>query len=143
VLRHEIMNSVTPIVSLWPRRCKISWSKTSPRLDRPRSKGRRLEDLQNALIGTVINRSRGIMNFVQAYREFTNIPLPQRAEIAASELLQRVQVLFEQQAEADIRFETQTDFSLFIDPGQIEQVLINLIKNALEADYGGAAPRSS
>jgi nitrogen fixation/metabolism regulation signal transduction histidine kinase len=137
VLRHEIMNSVTPIVSLAETMQDIVEEDLAQSASPQQRDG--IKDLQKAL-STIISRSRGIMNFVSAYREFTNIPLPQRAEVPASELLQRVQALFEQQTAAEIRFEVQQDFNLFIDADLLEQVLINLIKNALEADYGGRRP---
>jgi two-component system, NtrC family, nitrogen regulation sensor histidine kinase NtrY len=137
VLRHEIMNSVTPIVSLSETMKDIIELDLANAAD-PQEKAA-IEDLKNAS-STIINRSKGIMKFVNAYREFTNIPLPNRSEITASQLLQRVQTLFEQQAGAEIRFEIKKDFKLFVDPDQIEQVLINIIKNAIEADYGGNRP---
>jgi len=91
-----------------------------------------VEDLKNA-IHTVINRSKGIMNFVNAYREFTNIPMPNLSEVYVSTLFQDVQALYETRHSQSIRFEIIQDFTILADPDQIEQVLINIIKNAVEA----------
>lgn len=130
VLRHEIMNTVTPIVSLSETMKDIIEIDLQTVIDPQQKSG--VEDLKNA-IHTVINRSKGIMNFVNAYREFTNIPLPNLSEVFVSNLFQNVQALYETRHNQSIRFDIFQDFTILADPDQIEQVLINIIKNAIEA----------
>lgn len=130
VLRHEIMNTVTPIVSLSETMKDIIEIDLQTVIDPQQKSG--VEDLKNA-IHTVINRSKGIMNFVNAYREFTNIPVPNLSEVYVSTLFQDVQALYETRHSQSIRFEIIQDFTILADPDQIEQVLINIIKNAVEA----------
>lgn len=130
VLRHEIMNTVTPIVSLSETMKDIIEIDLQTVIDPQQKSG--VEDLKNA-IHTVINRSKGIMNFVNAYREFTNIPVPNLSEVLVSTLFQNVQALYETRQSQSIRFDIIQDFTILADPDQIEQVLINIIKNAVEA----------
>lgn len=130
VLRHEIMNTVTPIVSLSETMKDIIEIDLQTVIDPQQKSG--VEDLKNA-IHTVINRSKGIMNFVNAYREFTNIPVPNLSEVLVSTLFQNVQALYETRHSQSIRFDIIQDFTILADPDQIEQVLINIIKNAIEA----------
>ncbi|MCU0326114.1 MAG: ATP-binding protein [Spirosomaceae bacterium] len=131
VLRHEIMNSVTPIVSL------VGTMKTIVELDladKPEI-AETVSDLREAL-GTIEGRGKGIMNFVNAYREFTSIPKPILKEAKAKALVENVLSLVKPQLqERRIQLITQyyDDFELMIDTEQIEMVLINLIKNAIEA----------
>jgi len=130
VLRHEIMNTVTPIVSLSETMKDIIEIDLQTVIVPQQKSG--VEDLKNA-IHTVINRSKGIMNFVNAYREFTNIPVPNLSEVLVSTLFQNVQALYETRHSQSIRFDIIQDFTILADPDQIEQVLINIIKNAIEA----------
>lgn len=130
VLRHEIMNTVTPIVSLSETMKDIIEIDLQTVIDPQQKSG--VEDLKNA-IHTVINRSKGIMNFVNAYREFTNIPVPNLSEVLVSTLFQNVQALYETRHSQSIRFDIIQDFTILADPDQIEQVLINIVKNAIEA----------
>jgi two-component system, NtrC family, nitrogen regulation sensor histidine kinase NtrY len=130
VLRHEIMNTVTPIVSLSETMRDIINIDLSSVSDPQHKSG--VDDLKNA-ITTVINRSKGIMNFVNAYREFTNVPLPNLTEIKVSTLFMEVKSLLDAKSDTSIQFEISKDFELLVDEDQIGQVLINIIKNAKEA----------
>lgn len=130
VLRHEIMNSVTPIVSL-SQTMKVIIDNDLNNLSKPSQKSA-ADDLKIA-VSTIRNRSKGIMNFVNAYREFTNIPLPDIKEVFVSELCSGVIALFESDGSSSIAFNIKNDFILVCDQDQIEQVLINTIKNAKEA----------
>ncbi len=128
ILRHEIMNSISPIVSL------IATMKDILQYD-IQEKSPATEDLSEAL-QTIESRGRGVMNFVNAYREFTNIPKPKLQEIAVSKWIERVGKLFEIQAKQEnVQFSItiEKDFMLVIDLEQLDQVLINLLKNAFEA----------
>jgi len=131
VLRHEIMNSVTPIVSL------IETMQDIVRTDLKEMKSpEAVADLEEAL-EVVAARSRGLMDFVDAYRSFTAIPLPKIDQVAAKKLLDRVIQL----AAADLKsrgvhtevFVVPEDLQLNADASQIEMVLLNLVKNAREA----------
>jgi len=135
VLRHEIMNSVTPIVSL------IETMQDIVRTDLKRDKSvAALDDLDEAL-EVVATRSRGLMDFVEAYRSFSAIPPPKMDRIFARKMLDRVAQL----AAADLKshaircevFVVPEDLQLDIDSSQIEMVLLNLIKNAREAFQSG------
>jgi two-component system, NtrC family, nitrogen regulation sensor histidine kinase NtrY len=139
VLRHEIMNSVTPIVSLAETMRDIVNDEIKPTTA---TEIESVNDLKEALV-TVQKRGLGIMKFVNAYREFTSIPLPSKTHIEVTDLLKRVEGIFAPKAaEGNIKlsFDYDADFEIFIDQDQLEQVLINIIKNAFEANYTCDSP---
>ena len=137
VLRHEIMNSITPITSL------IATMRDIVTQDLPVTAENReaVGDISEAL-RTIENRSVGLLNFVNAYRDFTNIPLPVIKEIPVLQMIQNVARLMQTDTKtAGITLNCQTqpdDLTVQADAGQIEMVLINLIKNAIEALVGNA-----
>ncbi len=131
VLRHEIMNSVTPIVSLASTMREIIEVDLSDKTEIKET----VDDLREAL-QTIENRSKGIMNFVNAYREFTTIPKPVFQETTAKTLLNHLLNLVQPQFKIKgikLNTEFKSDFSLLADTDHIEMVLINIVKNAIEA----------
>lgn len=130
VLRHEILNSVTPIVSLAETMKNIiDFDLVDVEKDNHKEG---IKDLNQA-VKTVIHRSKGIMNFVNAYREFTAVPVPQLRETKVTDLFHDVQTLYETKGGIDVDFEIKNDFIMICDSDLIQQVLINLIKNSIEA----------
>ena len=80
---------------------------------------------------TIHRRSKGLLEFVENYRRLTRIPTPVLSKVYVAELFMDLKKLF---PEEYIHFETPTsDLYLYVDRTQIEQVLINLLKNACEA----------
>ena len=131
VLRHEIMNSVTPIVTL------IETMKDIVKTDlKPDSA---TADLEEAL-DIVGSRSRSLMDFVEAYRSYSAIPAPKPEKVQVSKIIERASTLVAaDMKQAGILFDTtptDTSLSFIVDPGQIEMILINLLKNAREAFDG-------
>lgn len=118
VLTHEIMNSITPIISL----SETLSEREMTEKDYP---------VMRQGLQTIHRRSKGLLEFVENYRKLTRLPAPVRYAVSVRELLQDLQKLF---SEAYIHIEIpKTNRILQIDRTQIEQVLINLIKNAREA----------
>jgi nitrogen fixation/metabolism regulation signal transduction histidine kinase len=128
VLRHEIMNSVTPIVSL------VETAQEIVKHDLPKNPA--TDDLTEAL-EVVAVRSRGLVKFVEAYRSFSAIPQPRIEDISAKVLLDRVvQLAVSENKDLNIRIESFVQpetLRLRADVGQLEMVLLNLVKNAREA----------
>ena len=122
VLTHEIMNTLTPVTSLAQT--------TAGLLDDPGAQ----DDIRDA-INTIGRRSEGLITFVSKYRELLHVPAPNPEAIAVSELFGSLAVLEKDALEG-------IDFSIDVTPGSlsidadrqlIEQVLINILKNAIEA----------
>lgn len=133
ILRHEIMNSVTPIVSLISTMKDIVEQDIAPNCQQPES----ITDLQEAL-QTVESRSKGIMNFVNAYRDYTTLPAPQFTQVNLKELITSVShLLLPELRQSGIRYhyhiEEAGNTEIHADIAQLQMVLINLIKNAMDA----------
>ena len=132
VLTHEIMNSVAPISSLA--------STASRRLQETGDNGSitadQATDAREA-VDTIERRSESLINFVDAYRSFTDIPSPEFDVLDAEALLNNVRSLLRAQIE-----EQSLDVSITVDPPDLtltadadllDQLLINLALNALQA----------
>ncbi len=133
VLTHEIMNSLTPIASL---------AASAPAL----LEAGEHEELQAAL-AALARRASHLQAFVARYRSVSQPPPPQLADTPLLPLLQGVQdLLTTAWAQAgggvDLRVEPPS-LALRTDAAQLEQVLINLAQNALQACAGQPAPRLS
>jgi len=133
VLTHEIMNSLTPIASL--AATSNSWLASSA--NRHEMAGSiSTNDITEAL-QTIDKRSQGLMRFVQAYRNIALIPKPQFKVFPLAEYFQRLEKLLQKKLDSHgIAFAYQIEPSsleLTADPDLIEQTLINLILNAIEA----------
>lgn len=119
VLTHEMMNSLTPISSL-----------AEAAYDRASQSGVFDDDTKDAL-KTVSRRSRTLMNFVRSYHQLLKLPEPRKQPFQVAELLSGVANLFQEEVAAlSIRCRVQSGFG---DVGLIEQALINLVRNSLDA----------
>lgn len=136
VLRHEIMNSIAPIVSL------ISSLRTVLKED-VMEKNRNFiidkegySDLKEGL-DTIESRSKGLVDFIKAYRDYTSIPQPVKSHFMIAHLLEDISTLYREDLGQDqIKIEIEVhppDISIRGDREQIQMILINLIKNAKEA----------
>jgi len=132
ILRHEIMNSVTPIVSLIGTMQEIVEQDIAPYTQQPEA----IADLQEAL-QTVESRSKGIMNFVNAYRDYTTLPKPQFTDVNLKALITSVSnLLLPELRQAGVHYQytpEADDAYIHADIAQLQMVLINLIKNAMDA----------
>lgn len=131
VMTHEIMNSVAPISSLADT-LKKRIAAESFRFANPGF----MEDLELG-IDTIKNRSEGLLKFTATYRNLNKVTHLNLEEIPVIEmfekLLQLMQPTLQQKGiEAEIVLKN-TSLSLMIDVNLIEQVLINLLVNAIEA----------
>ena len=122
VLTHEIMNTITPIASL---------SDTLLTFDGAD------EDIRNGL-STISESSKGLIKFVDSYRNLTRVAPPVKKAFYFKELAERVINLTREQAIMSgavcTYVEKSEDVLLYADEGQITQILINLVKNAVQAE---------
>jgi len=140
VLRHEIMNSITPIASLTGTLNDIlSEDLKQINNDSFEIDNETLQDLEEGL-QTIENRSKGLIKFVDAYRDYTSIPKPKFGLIKIEELFDHIcQLLKREFTEIGIHFKSNImheNLEITADRELIEMVLINLLKNAKEALSG-------
>ena len=122
VLTHEMMNSLTPILSL---------SETLSDESVGDSENRRA--IMQRAMQTIHRRSKGLVDFVKNYRQLTRIPEPVPVSIPVQEMLTDIHHLLKAEGIDFLYHVHPEDIQLFADRTQMEQVLINLIKNAWEA----------
>jgi two-component system, NtrC family, nitrogen regulation sensor histidine kinase NtrY len=136
VLRHEIMNSITPISSLVDSLRTVLDEESFVSPDGFTITRDGFIDIQEGL-ETIAVRSQGLLNFVNAYREYTNIPKPQMALVDVKPLIDEVALLMKeslQKAEIKLVIENfPADMQILADKEQVQMILINLIKNSIEA----------
>lgn len=132
VLTHEIMNTLTPVTSLAQTTVEM--------LDDPDSAA----DIREA-IETIGRRSEGMIRFVSRYRELLHMPEPKAENVSVLELLQNIATLLQPSLEGiQISVEVVPEsLEIFADRQLIDQVLINLVKNAGDALADTAEPHIS
>lgn len=120
VMGHEINNSLTPIKSI----------AGSLRMRLPKEGA---EDLERGL-GVIENRAESLNRFLQAYRQLSGLPKPRLGRVPVGLLVERV-VLLERGVTVEVE-RGDEGLSVWIDEDQVQQALINLVKNAVEAAIG-------
>lgn len=139
VLTHEIMNSITPISSL-------AGTVNSILSDNPKFDDAVVEDLK-AAITTIRKRSEGLIHFVDNYRSLTKVPKPDFKIFQLKELFRNIEKLMLSELKTKgilftMNVEPET-LELTADSEQIEQVIINLIVNAVFVLEGRDNPKIS
>jgi two-component system nitrogen regulation sensor histidine kinase NtrY len=127
VLGHELSNSLAPIKS-------IAGSLLA-RVDNMQGEDATLRDFRRGL-GVVESRADSLHRFVQSYRLLAQLPPPSFKPVAVGPLLERV-VLLEQRL--PVHLEAGPAVTLDADPDQLEQMLINLLRNAVDASLANGA----
>ncbi|WP_179374286.1 sensor histidine kinase [Winogradskyella wichelsiae] len=132
VMTHEIMNSIAPISSL----ADTLQQNLQLAIEHPEETRLELEDL-NAGVKTIKNRSEGLLKFAKTYRSLSKVTHLNLQRVKIEDLFSNIQLLMEPSIKAkaiNITFEvTSPKLELDIDAHLIEQVLINLILNAVDA----------
>ncbi len=132
VMTHEIMNSITPISSL----ADTLQSSITHAVANPENQPLELNDL-NAGIGTIKKRSEGLLKFAKTYRSLSKVTKLNLQKVRVTELFDNIQLLMAPSIEAkniSIEFSVSgSRLELDIDTYLIEQVMINLILNAVDA----------
>lgn len=136
VLRHEIMNSITPISSLTSTLKGVLEHELIKDTDHYILNNDGAEDLREGL-ETIENRSKGLITFIDAYREYTSLPQPKIKTVRLQTLLEKVSQLMKpefKKRSIDFSYTCSSEYlTIQADDELIEMVLINLLKNAMEA----------
>ena len=135
VLTHEIMNSVSPISSLATTLTRI-FKRENRTIEISELSKNQVDDAARGLeiIGT---RSKGLLQFVKQYRKINLLPKPQLKSVYVSKLFSHVSTMYEKDlSEKKIFLHSNispVELSLRADEQMIEQVLINLLNNSIDA----------
>lgn len=138
VLTHEIMNSITPIVSL---------SETLLFYFQTESIPRNAKEITDLTIGktirgleTIKNQGQNLIFFTESYRQFARLKQPEPGYFSLTNLMQDIQILYQEellQQHIDFSIDfSQPGIQVYADEGMLSQVLINLLKNAIQALVG-------
>jgi two-component system, NtrC family, nitrogen regulation sensor histidine kinase NtrY len=143
VLMHEIMNSIAPITSLSESLVRIYTDSGVPVLPEKVSSDTINTTLQG--LNVIKEQGKGLMILVESYRKLTRIPEPDKKYFAIEDLMSRLEILYKSMNNSDRAALSVTiknrGNELFADQNLVSQVLVNLLKNALEANENNPDPK--
>ena len=137
VLTHEIMNSLTPVASLAQTTSDMA-EDVHQKMDDAHPQKRDLHKISDAA-STVARRAGNLMTFVTNYRELARLPVPKKRGVKLQDIFDHVVRIAEADADDNSRAVkilysvVPDDLTLYADRDQIEQALINLLRNAKQA----------
>ncbi|WP_255550853.1 ATP-binding protein [Granulicella sp. dw_53] len=127
VLGHEINNSLTPIKSIaGSLRGRLTPADTGGDFERG--------------LAVIEDRAESLNRFLQAYRQLMGLPVPKLAPISLADLMERVIHL---ETRLRVQMLDSKDQTIYVDADQIQQALINLVRNATEAALHQDAPHQA
>lgn len=136
ILTHEIMNSVTPIASLTETMQGLLEDKSGTQKSAAELDDETIKDIRFSL-NTIHKRSDGLLSFVDTYRKLTKIPKPTVDDVNVKEMLNEiVQLMQSKIAGNHIKLTMEAvaaELTIEADRKLIEQVLINLVTNSIQA----------
>jgi len=136
ILNHEVMNSMTPIVSLSKELNDTFFSESGEKVPIQNISDSDFEDIYLST-KTIEKRSQSLLNFVKSYRSFTSLPKPDLKEVLLNDIIIGVIKLLESKIRESgiqlIQYQPNSKFTIIVDKDMLEQVLINLLLNAIEA----------
>jgi PAS domain S-box-containing protein len=135
VMMHEIMNSIAPITSLSESLRKF-FSREGKEIS-PEELSPQTIDMTIRGLNVIHEQGNGLMHFVESYRKLTGLPRPEKSKFRVEDLFDRVKILY-QSLENSSRVKLNVaihpeNIEILADENLISQVLLNLLKNALEA----------
>jgi two-component system, NtrC family, nitrogen regulation sensor histidine kinase NtrY len=131
VMGHELNNSLAPIISIA--------GSLNARLSAMNLDAEHLQDFERGL-SIIEARAASLNRFLQAYRRLAQMPPPVLKQCSISMLVKRVAAL---ETRVNIKVIPGPDIVLMVDPDQIEQMLINLLRNGAEAALGSSIPEEN
>jgi len=135
VITHEIMNSVSPIVSLTTTLTRL-YVKDGKQLQPPEVGRHHIQDTVEGL-QIIQRRGSGLLDFVRDIRKIHLVPEPQKTKVMVRELFDGILRLMEEEIiKARVKIHSEVfpaHLHILAEKRMMEQVLLNLIKNALEA----------
>lgn len=134
VLAHEIMNSIAPITSLSDTLLSLHKD------DDPEIEASQLKENTINGLHVISETGKGLISFVESYRKFTRIPKPEREYIDMNEFIHRMVILCSMEPYFEnVTIDTEIhpeNVKVFADPNMLGQVLLNIMKNAIQAMQG-------
>lgn len=135
IMAHEIMNSLTPLSSL--TETGIMMLEENGKAKKRESLSQDTIDNLHTALSTISDRNKALTKFIGNYRQFSRLPEPEKEEIRVSEMLDEIAGLHRARcAEKGITCSIHSgpgNLVVMADDAQLKQVLINLVKNAMEA----------
>lgn len=135
VTSHEIINSLAPVSSC-AQTAKTLVDEVIRNDIQSENLAEDLHDIQESL-DTVLRRSEGLTRFIQSYRQLSRMPPPDKARILVSQYFQHIQILVQDElARKNIQLQFHykpNNLSLLADKDMLDQIVINLIRNASDA----------
>ncbi|MBT3382514.1 MAG: ATP-binding protein [Prolixibacteraceae bacterium] len=136
VMMHEIMNSITPITSLSESLARYFY--TDGGIKSPSEINEKTIETTIRGLEVIREQGKGLISFVDSYRKLTRLPKPEKKHFLAKTLIENINILsgsFEYSESIEIRFEVNPEeLEILADEKLISQVLINLVKNAFQAN---------
>ena len=139
VLTHEIMNSISPITSLTGVISGYFKKKDDENPVPLELIDHKIVSKTLSGLNTIEETGKGLLDFVDKYRSLTSLPKPNLSKFTIDSLFRKCKILMESNISNSIKITTSVypeDISIVADYAQVEQILINLIKNAIEALSG-------
>lgn len=144
ILTHEIMNSMTPMISMTDTMLMLVETETGVQRSTKEIGDETIEDMRYS-IRTIQERSRGLLHFLDDYRKLTKIPRANLERQALPQLIRSIEQLMKSElGNRNIQLtigEMPPQVQLMIDSNLIQQVLINLLTNAIHAVEEVADPK--